>query len=131
MVYVSPWYRTYSFHPDRIARSPSAPQRKVAITPIEKRPLSPRQKQALYFIRAHVAEHGVFPMAKQVRWEFGSGEAAFADKVLYILMRKGYIAKLPPGTRDEKGKIVRWRLVSESCNSSEHGKHDAGRSSPS
>jgi len=59
-------------------------------------------------------------MVKSIRWEIGNQSNTYSEHILKSLVARGYIIKCEPGTRNEKGKIVRWRLITESDKPREH-----------
>jgi repressor LexA len=64
-----------------------------------KRDLSPTQQRVLGFLKDYLGEKGFPPTLREIASHFGLGGPKAPQKTLNILERKGYIRKIPGGSR--------------------------------
>lgn len=69
---------------------------------------SPRQQQALDFIRSYVAEHGSSPTVREIGRALGVKSTNAVDDLLCALERKGYIVRR---RRDDDGGTIARSIV--------------------
>lgn len=120
-----PFAKKYIFIPER-ARDVPQPISRKGMVPRSSRykpePPTPQQDKAMAYIRSELAAGRPFPssanIGRHLRHKYPSG----ADHILHSLTLRGLVKRLPKGTRDERGYIIRWRLTSESDMANPHAR---------
>lgn len=69
-------------------------------------PLTKRQAEVLAFLRAFHAEHGRMPRIREMGDALGIGSTNGVTCAIQILVRKGFLERLPAGTRSGEYRLV-------------------------